>query len=67
MTVRLESKNQAPVLNPGLDSTAVDEHSTPDRATVPFIATPPIFRMEPGKQQVLRLAYTGDITITVLR
>ncbi len=59
VTVRLESKNQAPVLiQVWLDGG--DEHSTPDRATVPFIATPPIFRMEPGKQQVLRLAYTGD-------
>jgi len=59
VTVRLESKNQAPVLvQVWLDSG--DEHSTPDRATVPFIATPPIFRMDPGKQQVVRLAYTGD-------
>ena len=59
VTVRLESKNQAPVLiQAWLDSG--DEHSTPDLAVIPFIATPPIFRMEPGKQQVVRLAYTGD-------
>ena len=58
VTVRLESKNQAPVLiQAWLDSG--DEHSTPDLAGIPFIATPPIFRMEPGKQQVVRLAYTG--------
>ena len=58
VTVRLESKNQAPVLvQTWLDSG--DEHSTPDIADIPFIATPPIFRMEPGKQQVVRLAYTG--------
>ena len=59
VTVRLESKNQAPVLiQAWLDSG--DEHSTPDLAGIPFVATPPIFRMEPGKQQVIRLAYTGD-------
>lgn len=59
VTVRLESKNQAPVLiQAWLDNG--DEHSTPDLAGIPFIATPPIFRMEPGKQQVLRLAYTGE-------
>ena len=58
VTVRLESKNQAPVLiQAWLDNG--DEHSTPDLAGIPFIATPPVFRMEPGKQQVVRLAYTG--------
>lgn len=58
VTVRLESKNEAPVLiQAWMDSG--DEHSTPEGVDVPFVATPPIFRMEPGKQQVLRLAYTG--------
>jgi len=60
VTVRLESKNQAPVLiQAWLDDG--DENATPDLTAVPFIATPPIFRMDPGKQQVLRLAYTGDL------
>jgi len=59
VTVRLESKNQAPVLiQAWLDKG--DEHSTPDLTGIPFIATPPIFRMEPGKQQVMRMAYTGE-------
>lgn len=59
VTVRLESKNQAPVLiQAWLDRG--NEHSTPEEAAVPFIATPPIFRMEPGKQQVVRVAYTGE-------
>lgn len=59
VTVRLESKNQAPVLiQIWLDNG--DEHSTPDLAGIPFILTPPIFRIEPGKQQVVRLAYSGD-------
>lgn len=59
VTVRLESKNQAPVLIQGwLDDG--DEHSTPDMSGIPFIAMPPVFRMEPGKQQVIRVAYTGD-------
>lgn len=59
VTVRLESKNLTPVLiQVWLDNG--DEHSTPDLAAVPFVATPPIFRIEPGKQQVVRLAYTGE-------
>lgn len=59
VTVRLESKNQTPVLvQTWLDDG--DEHSTPDLAGIPFVVTPPIFRMEPGKQQVVRLAFTGE-------
>ncbi|QHF42603.1 pilus assembly protein [Pseudomonas sp. S35] len=59
VTVRLENKNQAPVLvQTWLD--AGDEHSTPDLAGMPFVVTPPIFRMEPGKQQVIRVAFTGE-------
>lgn len=59
VTVRLESKNQAPVLvQTWLDKG--DEHSTPNVAGIPFVATPPIFRMDPAKQQVIRLSYTGE-------
>lgn len=59
VTVRLESKNQVPVLvQVWLDRG--DEHSTPGLTDIPFVATPPIFRMEPGKQHVVRLAYTGE-------
>ena len=58
VTVRLESKNQAPVLvQTWLDNG--DEQSTPQVGGIPFVVTPPIFRMEPGKQQVVRVAYTG--------
>jgi chaperone protein EcpD len=59
VTVRLESRNQVPVLiQTWLDNG--DEHSTPELADIPFVVTPPIFRMEPGKQQVVRVAYTGE-------
>lgn len=59
VTVRLESKNQAPVLvQAWLDSG--DEHATPEGVAIPFVVTPPIFRMEPGKQQVVRVAYTDE-------
>lgn len=59
VTVRLESKNQKPVLlQVWLDDG--DENSTPAAGNVPFVVTPPVFRMEPGQQQVIRLAYTGE-------
>lgn len=37
-----------------------NENIAPDQAKVPFLTTPPVFRMEPDKQQVVRLVYTGD-------
>jgi chaperone protein EcpD len=59
ITVRLESKSPAPVLvQAWLDDG--DRDSTPALAGMPFVATPPILRMDPGKQQVVRVAYTGE-------
>ena len=37
-----------------------DERATPDTVEVPFELTPPVFRMEPGSGQTLRLRYTGE-------
>jgi fimbrial chaperone protein len=36
-----------------------DEHSTPETANAPFVVTPPIFRIEPGGAQTVRLLFTG--------
>ncbi|UEP23698.1 fimbrial biogenesis chaperone [Burkholderia ambifaria] len=37
-----------------------DERATPDTIDVPFVITPTIFRIEPGKGQTLRLIYSGE-------
>lgn len=37
-----------------------DEKSTPDTVDVPFVISPPVFRMDPGSSQTLRVAYTGE-------
>jgi len=37
-----------------------DDASTPDSAHSPFMLTPPIFRMEAGQSQVLRILHTGE-------
>ncbi|WP_445177489.1 fimbria/pilus periplasmic chaperone [Pseudomonas sp. McL0111] len=59
VSVWFQSKNQTPVLvQVWLDDG--DENIAPEKASVPFVATPPIFRLEPGKQQVVRLIYTGE-------
>ena len=42
----------------GLDSG--DLKSTPDNGKSPFIATPPIFRVDPNKGQTIRIVYTQE-------
>lgn len=37
-----------------------DEKSTPDTVDVPFVISPPVFRMDPGTSQTLRVSYTGE-------
>ncbi|WP_333681114.1 fimbria/pilus periplasmic chaperone [Dyella sp.] len=36
------------------------EQETPAQLDMPFLLTPPVFRMEPGKAQVLRIRYLKD-------
>lgn len=59
VVVRLENKGDRPALvQTWLDSG--DRHSTPATAQTPFTLSPPIFRIEPGQQQALRLRYSGE-------
>lgn len=37
-----------------------DEASSPDTVDVPFVVTPPVFRIEPGGSQAIRIAHTGE-------
>ena len=37
-----------------------DPHSKPGESKVPFVLTPPLFRLDPTKAQSLRLVYTHD-------
>lgn len=36
-----------------------DDQSTPDTASAPFVVAPPVFRLDNGKQQTVRIMYTG--------
>lgn len=59
VTVRLANKGEKPALvQAWLDDG--DANSTPDTSRVPFLLTPPIFRMEGGKGQSLRMTYTNE-------
>ena len=60
VTVKLTNED---VRSPVLVQAWIDdgnEKSTPDQLPVPFILTPPIFRMDPGKGQALRVKYLND-------
>ncbi|WIF09057.1 fimbria/pilus periplasmic chaperone [Serratia sp. B1] len=58
VTVKLNNVGKAPVL---IQSWIDDGDMTvkPENIRVPFILTPPINRVDPGKGQTLRLSYTG--------
>jgi P pilus assembly chaperone PapD len=57
VTVRLTNQNSTPALvESWIDSG--DEKSTPDKVHTPFLITPPLFRMEPNRDQSLRILFT---------
>lgn len=41
-------------------SDAGDSQKTVDTSETPFVITPPMFRIDPGKGQRIRIAYTGE-------
>ncbi|GAB2874224.1 fimbrial chaperone [Paraburkholderia jirisanensis] len=62
VTVKLENDSK----NPSLVQVWMDDgnaESKPGETKVPFVITPPIFRMEPRKTQMLRVIFSGDATL----
>jgi len=59
VTVRLTNDNDHPVLVESWIDRG-DMHSTPESVEVPFLITPPLFRMEAKKEQSLRIVYTHE-------
>jgi chaperone protein EcpD len=59
VTVQLSNKGNAPSLvRVWVD--AGDEKSTPENAKVPFVITPPLFRLDAGKSGAVRVMYTDE-------
>lgn len=58
-TLRFENRSDYPSLMQ-LWIDAGDKEQKAEDAEVPFIITPPVFRIEPGQQRVARLAHTGE-------
>lgn len=58
ITVQLTNNGSHPALiQSWIDSG--DSESTPTQSTAPFLLTPPVARVDPGKGQTLRLMFTG--------
>lgn len=57
VTVRLSNESDHPALIEAWVDTG-NPDSTPDSVSTPFLITPPLFRMEPHKDQSLRILYT---------
>jgi chaperone protein EcpD len=56
VTLRLSNEGDKPALVEAWIDTG-DVNSTPDSVDTPFLVTPPLFRMEPRKDQSLRILY----------
>jgi chaperone protein EcpD len=59
VTISLQNAGQTPSLVQAWLDTG-DIHSKPGESKVPFVLTPPLFRLDPTKVQSLRLVYTHD-------
>ncbi|MBP0597936.1 fimbria/pilus periplasmic chaperone [Herbaspirillum sp. LeCh32-8] len=59
ITVRLSNEGKEPgLIQVWMDDG--DEKSTPEQAHVPFVLTPPLFRVDAGKGQSVRMLYNGQ-------
>ncbi|KVR59341.1 molecular chaperone [Burkholderia ubonensis] len=59
VSVRMNNQGKQPALVQAWVDRG-DTTATPDKADAPFVVTPPISRVEPGKGQTLRLSFLGD-------
>jgi chaperone protein EcpD len=59
VTVRLSNEGEMPALVEAWIDNG-DPNSTPDQSHVPFLITPPLFRMNAGKGQSLRIVYSQE-------
>jgi chaperone protein EcpD len=62
VTIRLENKGSSPALvQTWLDDG--EQNADPSTINVPFNATPPVARIEPGRGQTVKLTYTNSISL----
>ncbi len=60
VTVQLTNNSKLPSLVQAWIDHGNEELKNDGKTPVPFVLAPPMFRMEPGKGQTLRILYTGE-------
>lgn len=60
VSVRLENSGTTPSLVQAWIDDGKDSKEAPGESTVPFVIRPPIFRMDGGRSQLLRISHTGE-------
>lgn len=59
INVRLSNEGSRPALVQSWMDNG-DEQANPSKLKLPFVITPPVSRVDPKKQQILRVSYTGQ-------
>ncbi|SUC13399.1 fimbrial chaperone [Proteus vulgaris] len=62
VTIKVSNEGKLPVLIQNWIDTG-DVDAAPENIQVPFILSPPVFRVEPTKSQTLRINYTGSVQL----
>ncbi|MBG6026242.1 molecular chaperone [Proteus columbae] len=62
VTLKVSNEGTVPVLIQNWIDTG-DVDASPETIQVPFVLTPPVFRVEPTKSQTLRIGYIGGVSL----
>ncbi|MEQ4924883.1 fimbrial biogenesis chaperone [Proteus hauseri] len=62
VTIKVSNEGKVPVLIQNWIDTG-DVDAKPENIQVPFVLTPPVFRIEPQKSQSLRISFTGAVAL----
>ncbi|MBO1014517.1 fimbria/pilus periplasmic chaperone [Achromobacter sp. SD115] len=61
LTIRTGNSEDAPILvQAWLDQERAQTRTDPSELPVPFVLTPPVYRLDPGERKALELRYTGE-------
>lgn len=61
LTIRTGNSGDAPILvQTWLDQERVQTRTDPSELPVPFVLTPPVYRLDAGERKALELRYTGE-------
>ncbi len=61
LTIRTGNSEDVPILvQAWLDQERAQSRTDPSELPIPFVLTPPVYRLDPGERKALELRYTGE-------